>query len=739
MAKVSLNSVELPYPLPASEIYYEPLVNLDECKNDCIIISYTFPGFDLTEIKRYPINGKELSFRQLNIPKTGFRAEAGKCLLPSFGRFVQIPFNTDFDSKHDLQVLKCETFEYKEIDIFPAQDFFDQAESFKLTYDEDFYDSDTYYPDSVVASEGPFEIDGYNALLLHVTPFQYNPKKRRLIGYGRITVSLTIKPKKDGHYFLSDTIFSREAFGNLFLNPVRGIELRLGSRLSIQPKTVGAQIDLLIIYYPKFEKAAIRLAIWKRKRGLRVEIVSTGTIGKTVDEIKKYIREKREGLSARLRYVLLFGDSEFENGTPLIETEMVEGKIDGKIKKWRTDYYYTTAHNPTTVDEIVLPQIAIGRIPVQTCDNAEKIVTLICNYEEKGPTSKNGYYRRIMLAAHFQDELRDGTEDRAYVRTMERIYQRLEMLDFTVERVYTSDIVPASNSSGAKKLLYIDEISVSEIVANKLLPIRNQAGEEVEAQWKKATDEIKNLLKKGCMIIAHRGHGSEFGWDQPRFITDTVQDLNNLSPFMIFSVNCNTGNFGFILDTLADKLLNRGLTPSVIAATGETNTWLNDYILRALFDALWAGVIPTISGGTASYPMKYSRIGDILEYAKLYLLVKYLGRKESIKQQFEMYHVLGDPTLEIWTTKPRVMKLRIKQDEAQLSISLLSAQCPRGSVVTIWRKDNDVPYKRIEPYTTYFTVSIKDIVLWSSPTRLIVCFWAPGYRFRQVSVKINPI
>jgi hypothetical protein len=56
--------------------------------------------------------------------------------------------------------------------------------------DKKFYTRDEFYPSDVFEVTGPFEIDGYNALLVHVRPFQYNPAKRKLIDFGNIAVTI---------------------------------------------------------------------------------------------------------------------------------------------------------------------------------------------------------------------------------------------------------------------------------------------------------------------------------------------------------------------------------------------------------------------------------------------------------------------------------------------------------------------------------------------------------------------
>lgn len=176
----------------------------------------------------------------------------------------------------------------------------------------------------------------------------------------------------------------------------------------------------------------------------------------------------------------------------------------------------------------------------------------------------------------------------------------------------------------------------------------------------------------------------------------------------------------------------KGGAPSLIAVTRNSGTWRNDSLVKALFDATWAGVLPTFPGSTASYPVKHNRLGDILNYAKSYLPVAHSGAA-GIKDHFEIYHVIGDPTIELWKANPIIIDIRAELRGSYLDI-MLSA-CPKGSVITTWYKDK--MFKRIEPSSTHVRISTRPIRPLPFPMRRLVYvyFWAPGHRFRQVSTR----
>ena len=206
---------------------------------------------------------------------------------------------------------------------------------------------------------------------------------------------------------------------------------------------------------------------------------------------------------------------------------------------------------------------------------------------------------------------------------------------------------------------------------------------------------------------------------------------------MFYSVNCLTGKFDLTApkECFAEKILRmKGAAPSLIAATRVSHTWLNNDLMKALFDAMWGGVLATFSSATASYSVRHNRLGDILNYGKSYLPVNMSGSAQYIKDHYEIYHVVGDPTIELWKAEPLRVKIWALLIRGYLDIRL--SACPKDSVITVWWKDKML--KRIEPSSTHMRIALRDILPPPRPPwrpirpGILVCFSAPGYRFCQV-------
>ncbi|MGD2248935.1 MAG: C25 family cysteine peptidase [Candidatus Methanofastidiosia archaeon] len=681
-----------------------PVVTVQESETS-ITITYNFLGFYLSDDTR-KVRGEKIQFEQVNIPHTGFLAESGKPLLPSFGRYVQIPSGVDYS----VTVKHGEPVKFDGILVLPAQEqVVDQeidteSELTKFEYDTEFYQKDVAYPKDVVEVTGPYVIKGNNALLVHVRPLQYNPKKKNLTGYS--TISITIEFEKGSPAYKTtdiDDYTSGEA-SPFFLNVRPPKPFPGPSPVPVPPppepeEPEEYQKEFLIIYHDTLKKAAHTLAVWKSMRGIPTDTVPVTDIGVTVDDIKEYIRKRRNPKKSVLRYVLLLGDVE------LIPSEKITGSPAGHNI---TDYYYSTPKDPHNT-EYVFPWLAVGRIPVHTLEEAESVVQKIITYE-KDPPENPEYYHRMVFAAYFQDKRpRDGQADRAYMKTMETIRKRMVALGYTVDRVYVS--------SNPDVVSYIDGVPVPE-------PVK-----KIIADENLATDTLISSVFTGCLIIGHRDHGARSGWVHPKFKLNHLDKITGGTPSIFYSVNCLTGRFDLKepRDSFAEKILKMdGGAPSVIAATRPSHTWLNDDLMKALFDAVWAGVLPLFPDAAGSYSVKCNRLGDILNYAKLYLPVTMSGSLQFVKDHFEIYHVIGDPTLEVWTRPPTEIELRVLETQGYLDIFLPG--CPRECVITIW--DNTTLVTRVEPVSSHVRVSLGK----TPATDISVCFWAPGYKFKKVEI-----
>lgn len=706
----SLKTEKIPDGFTSEMFGGEPMVELSE-KEGHITLNYTFPGF-YKSLRQHKMGDSTVDFSSLKIKSTGFWSQSGKPLLPSFGRYLNIPKDCDFS----YIVKKGNATEIKNIVVTPSQAMVtDEDKKHPFEYDMETYSKDELMPSSLVEVTGPFNIEDYSALLVHVRPMQYNPAKKLLVCYSNISLTFNLIPRNTDSNritFINDAGTDKQAFGNLFLNPKKNIEDRVNVNTDavgpVAPLLKGPQ--LLVIYHNTFKKAAEKYCLWKNRKGISTEMVVIDQIGNTPGQIKTYIRNKRNGLS-RLRYVMLLGD--FDHIVP----ETIQG---GTFGSNITDYYYATENDPATPNSFVFPWLSVGRIPVRNTNDANKVVEKIIEYE-KNPPADTHYYKRIVVAAFFQEDNAPGTpgygtDDRAYLKTMEEIRNFLVSIGFEVERIYVS------NNPAPK--FYIDGTPIPA---------------DVQAAFMKentASDRLIKATNEGQLIIGHRDHGSESGWAHPPFTLNHLDRIATATPSIFFSINCLTGLFDEINENFAEKLIRiTGAAPSLVAATRVSHTWLNNDLIRALFDAMFGGMLPTFPGTTTSYPVKNCRLGDMLNYAKTYLPLTSSGSAADIKDHTEIYHVIGDPCIEVWKAAPTAMRLNASILWNRI-LDIRLSSCPVDSVITIW--DDEKLLKTLTPTSTHIRIPLTGLVsipqITAGTPVLYVCFSAPGYHYTEKKV-----
>ena len=682
-AKVPLN-------LNATPPY--PTVDIKESEKQ-IEISYKFEGFFRVE-RPLEINGRPMAFEAIDIPGTGHIVESGKPLLPSFGRYVHVP--DGFDVRL-LVNTPGKLFELTGINVAPAQEkLTDAVESTAVEYDAKFYEKDEWYPKELVQISGPYFMDGYRSMLVEVRPLQYNPKKKLLRAYKDVNVLLDLVAAPEKKKVINDPRAGLDAFGNLMLNPRRRV---LDADLPAA-KPATEEPELLIEYVAAFSDAARKLAHWKNQRGVvtRLALVDPAA---TPAALKKEIRQLRDKPGSRLRYVILFGDVD---DIPTEETNLGNS----------TDYYYSTPEDVSAFMPLPMPWLSLGRIPVRSAAEAMQVVDQIIAYE-KTPPADPSYYNRFLCAAYFQGS--DGVETRGYMMTMERIRNFLVSRGYEAERVYTSgDLHPK---------FFLDGTPVSDEVKNAI------------SHPALATQRLVEATGEGQVIMAHRDHGDVNGWSNPPFNVHDLAHVTGTTPSIFYSLNCLTGAWDrtTTMECFAEKNLTMpGSAPTLIAATELSGTFLNNDMMLALFDATYGGLLPTFPATTTSYPIRCNRIGDILNYSRFYLRTT-SSSVNAVRDHCEIYHVLGDPSLEVWAREPQPLTVKAKVVSSRLNIEL--SALPPDCVVTIWH-DNQLLVRKT-PTNANFAIPLPQLPAPHPEMRkskLVISAWAPGFRYAETFVTI---
>ena len=610
----------------------------------------------------------------------------GAPAIPIFRRIVAVPQGAGV-SLLDLDVSYGETI--SNVLMYPVQvevsddshtgdqgsgevgDFTDRP----FVRDDSAYQRNAFVPEQPVTVLPIGRMRDLELAQVSVAAAQYNPVTREL----RLVenVSFGIDFNGGSGYFLTQRAVG--AFESASFD-LYGGALNAGNLLQfVDPAVfplncVGS--ELLIVTHQDFRAAADDLAGWKREKGISTRVVSTDSIVDTGDsmstqrtKIKDFIQTQYNECLVRLSYVLLIGDAEY---IPAWYRTIKIGSDNEQDAGTDLDYALLDTGGAFSFD--ILPDVAIGRMPVDTLSQAQTVVDKTINYE-KSPTGDPGFYQDASFAAYFQccrpvdDVGFEGVTSRAYIETMELARAHMAAQGYNVERIYSTDTDRHDNPD--KDSYYDGDPTPQRYRNTTLMPADLRGG----FAWDGDTQDIVDSINDGRFLVVHRDHGGRNGWSSPSFRTSDLASLNNGNKLpVIFSVNCASGIWdnetaggangttvsGVYWAEQALRMAGGGAV-GVLGDTRNSPTWANNAITRGFFDAIWPGTIADYGDGT-SFP----RLGDILNYGKLYMVaqvgvsqtagsVSFLSAYDNVV----MWHALGDPTLEMWTSRPSGLLISI--------------------------------------------------------------------------------
>lgn len=320
--------------------------------------------------------------------------------------------------------------------------------------------------------------------------------------------------------------------------------------------------DYIIITHADFAASAHRLAEHRRASGLRVAVVDVAEIYNEFNggifnphAIRDFLAYAyQHWVRPAPTYVLLVGDAvqdykdNLQQGqSNYVPTLLVETAHLGETP---TDNLFVAVH-----DNDILPAMFIGRLAVETADQAEAVVNKIIAYEQSPPDAT--WNQRVLLVAD------DG--DSAFRANSEQLAARLPS-SYTIERVYAEHYPPGN-----------------------------------------PTSDITSAINTGAILVNYIGHGEIHGWgrwgdNQRIFSSAAARALSNSKRLPVVTVaNCLNGYFASAFTvSLAEELQRhpQGGAVAVWAATGLDYPEGHRLLLNFFYDAIFQDHQYTLGAAT---------------------------------------------------------------------------------------------------------------------------------------------
>ncbi len=372
--------------------------------------------------------------------------------------------------------------------------------------------------------------------------------------------------------------------------------------------------DLIVIYYDEFESAALKLAEHRRTHS-QIEVMAVpvshvfeefGGGSKDPSAIRDFVRMiyKRD---ADFKYLLLIGDATYDylnrspelphhNFIPAFETEE---SLD-PIRSFPSDDYYGLLDDSEGEEGKTLIgaiDIAIGRLPSDTPEEALAIVEKIIHYDSN-PSTLNDWRQRVVMVA-------DDEDSNTHLNQADGIAMKnsQEHPELNVNKIYL-DAYPQEATPGGDRYPGVNE-------------------------------NIDLNMKKGALTVTYIGHGGPNGWTQERVLgINQAQSYNNLDNMPLFiTATCSFAGYDEPSFTSAgEHLLSnpKGGAIALMTTVRAVYSGSNERLTRAVKERLYYPDSPGV----------YPGMGEVLRRSKN------IG-VDSLDNNARKFTLLGDPSMKL--------------------------------------------------------------------------------------------
>jgi hypothetical protein len=575
----------------------------------------------LPAVQFVPREADDQAWTQLVLQNSGLGGAPGTPGIPVVSDIFAVPDG----AKMKVSVNDVDKILIDGVDVFPGQpDPVDQETEPRPDFlkppfaDLPFQLNDKAYAKNSVVPAKPADVDSLGAMrdlnigALQIPTAQYNAASKKLVLLKSVDVTVGFV---GGPHTFSDALgdpweeFQRRLASSL-------LNVKLLQRIDLREIIRRCGEQMVVITNASTIAAANTFAAARSAAGIRTHVFRTGIgpglAGTTPAEIQTFIRDRVNNnlLCIRPSYVTLMGDD-----------DLVPTFTDGP-SGIPSDLKYSLKND---ADE--LPDLAVGRIIGNDQAAVGTAVNKIISYENSPPGGP--WLHRAAVAAQFQDDDNDGTENRTFITMAETVRNGLVGHGESVDRVYGEN--PGNNPQKFQ--------DGTDLPAELKKPAFgwNGTGAQVSAAW-----------NEGRFLMVHRDHGWSDGWGTPGYGTADVQALTNGSMLpVLMSINCSSAAYDYDETSFVGEALVKpnGGAVGAFGDTRDSPSTANTQISLGFADALLPFILPSEG------PATRQRMGDALIHGKLRLNGIAPLPNGTTRSEFYLWHYFGDPTMQMWGAK----------------------------------------------------------------------------------------
>ncbi len=543
-------------------------------------------------------------FLKLTIPGFTYSGKFGQPQLPTIYKLIEIPQEASI--KVDVVSADVEFIDFITSGItekvYPNQAPVSKSvlpKDLKFQYEATAYNQNQYSNNGLAEVELLGESRGTRLGRLKICPFEYNPVTNRMKVYKQIKVKVQFVGAD-----IDKTEEVKKVYGSDFFNTPAFNTLQSNHQKTNGVRSLTGPDRFVIVSDPAFKAALQPFVKWKTKKGFKVIEAYTDdpAVGKTTTTIKNYLKGLYTSANATNPapvFLLLVGD--------VANIPAFSGKTDTHY----TDLYY----GEYTGD--YLPELFYGRFSATTAAQVTAMVDKTLMYEQY--LMPDPSYLKSALLVSGVDASFATKHGNGQINYISSTYVNAAH-DFTP----TIYLYPASGNNASN---------------------------------------IISKVNAGVSLYNYTAHGLETGFGDPSFSVTTVNSMTNAKKYGLLIGNCCLTN-KFDYGTCFGEALLRKSNGGAIGYIGASNTstWDEDY-----WWAVGSGTVTTNptyqQTGLGAYDLLFHdhnepdtkwkiTNGQVVNAGNLAVVA---AGSSDANRYWEIYHLMGDPSLMSYMSVPKKM------------------------------------------------------------------------------------
>jgi hypothetical protein len=584
----------------------------------------------------------------VNLPGHFLPNNEGAPNLPGSGNYIAIPNGAT--ATYEIVSSDVQIIENVELVAAPRIPLDTENEPLQYNEKEEIYSADAFYPESPVMISENFNIRGVNAVVVGVTPFQYNPVTKQLKVYKNLKIELN-HTGGNGEYG-EDRLRSRfwepivkDAILNNDVLPVVDFNKRVQQSLNSEDEEYE-----YVIISPTDEAYlawADSIRLFRNMQGIKTGIVTLEEIGgNTVNAIEDYIDDIYENWSVAPAAVLLMGDYGDDMTTNVVSPIY--------------NSYCVSDNIFADVDEDHLPDIVFARMTANDEEQLSVMVRKFMEYEKNPPTSPD-FYNHPITALGWQTERWFQICSESVGGYMKNVLGKDPV---RINAVYGGNPNTDPWSTATNTATVTDYFGPNGTGYIPATPA------ELGGFSGGTSSDVTNAINDGAFILQHRDHGSETGWGEPDYSNNDINNLTNTDLTYIFSINCLTGKYNYGSEVFAEKFHRHtngddlAGALGIMAASEVSYSFVNDTYVWGMYDYMWPDFLPDYG---AEFPEQRGVLPAFANvYGKHYLEQSSWPYNTDNKEvTYHLFHHHGDAYLNVYTEVPQ--NLTVLHDDVLVS------------------------------------------------------------------------